>query len=252
MRALFTDLLASLSLLSRLPVPVDHAQTGTRSARAAWAWPMAGAVLATLAALPGLALASLGVATPLAAGMSLATLIMITGAMHEDGLADTADGLWGGWDPARRLEIMKDSRVGVYGVLALVLATGLRWTALTILLSGGAVTFITSMVAAAAVSRAAMAGVMNALPHARPDGLSAHVGTVPVSAARGALLLAGFIALCTGLPAGLAAALAVLLVSLGVARIAKAKIGGQTGDILGAVQQSAEITALIALATVLT
>ncbi len=70
--------------------------------------------------------------------MSLGLLAMMTGAMHEDGLADTVDGFWGGWTVQRRLEIMKDSHIGSYGVIALVLSLGLRWMALSAAVRGGA------------------------------------------------------------------------------------------------------------------
>ncbi len=251
MRLLLRDLAASLSLLSRLPVRIDHAAAAQRSARAAWAWPLAGALLAVLAALPGLVLAWLEVPAPLAAGVSLLTLVMMTGAIHEDGLADSADGLWGGWEPARRLEIMKDSRVGVYGVLALVIATGLRWSALAALLASSPSAFLAGLITAAATSRAAMAGVMHALPPARTDGLAAAVGTVPASAARSATLLALALSLCAGLAPGLTAALAATIAALAVARTARTKIGGHTGDILGATQQVAEIAVLLALTVLL-
>ncbi len=72
----------------------------------------------------------LGLGSGIVAAMVLAAQAMITGAMHEDGLADTADGLWGGWDKARRLEIMKDSHIGTYGVMALILTVLVRWSAL--------------------------------------------------------------------------------------------------------------------------
>lgn len=251
MLLLLTDLAASLSLLSRLPVRVDHGAAGQRSAKASWAWPLAGAVLAALAAIPALALTFLQVPTALAAGTTLLALVMLTGAMHEDGLADSADGLWGGWEPARRLEIMKDSRVGVYGVLALIISLGLRWAALTALLSTGAATFVAGLIAAAAISRAAMTVVMHALPPARPDGLAAGVGMIPASAARNAALLAFLLSLGAGLGAGIAAVVAASLVALAVSRVAREKIGGQTGDILGATQQLSETAALIALSALL-
>ena len=109
------DLLSGFALLTRLPLP-NHQGTGARSA---WAWPLVGAVLGAF----GAALASgalwLGVTPGVTAVLVLALGAMLTGGLHEDGLSDTADGLHGGWTKARRLEIMKDSRVGSYGVLIL-------------------------------------------------------------------------------------------------------------------------------------
>ena len=101
--------------------------------------------------------------------------MITTGAMHEDGLADTVDGLWGGWTRDRRLEIMKDSHIGTYGVLALIVSAGLRWSVLAGLLTLGA----GPVVAIAVLSRASMPALMAALPNARGDGLAHKVGAPP-------------------------------------------------------------------------
>jgi adenosylcobinamide-GDP ribazoletransferase len=234
----------ALMLLSRLPVPVRL--TVPRGARAAWAWPLAGALVAALAALAGIGALAVGLPQGVAAGLALAAGVLLTGALHEDGLADTADGLWGGSTRDRRLEILRDSRIGTYGVVALVLGLGLRWQVLAVLVADPWA-LAAAMVAAAALSRAAMAGVARALPPARPDGLSVATGRPPP----GAVVLGGGIALALGLgltgPAGAVAALAAALAAALVAGLARARIGGQTGDILGASQQLAEIAVLLVL-----
>ena len=239
------DIPAALGLLTRLPVRVDTAAAMERGARAAWAWPVAGLIVGVLAAAAGTAALRLGLTPAVAAGLVLAVQIIVTGAMHEDGLADSADGLWGGWDKARRLEIMKDSRIGTYGVLALILSVGLRWSALQMLISFGLLW--PAVVLSAMLSRLPMVALMHALPAARTSGLSRSVGTPP----RSTLVLATGLALGATLllvgPWALALALAVGGVSLVWATIAMAKIGGQTGDILGTAQQLAEITALLTL-----
>jgi len=114
------DVPAALGLLTRLPVPVDTDHATARAAKAAWAYPLVGLVLALLLAVIGW-LAS-GLMPEIRAAILLAAGVIITGALHEDGLADAVDGLWGGWDKARRLEIMKDSHIGAYGVIGLVLS----------------------------------------------------------------------------------------------------------------------------------
>jgi len=237
------DVAEALALLTRLPVP---AVTAPRGARAAWAWPLAGAAVAVIAGLVGWAALALGLAAPLAAGLILATQIAVTGALHEDGLADTADGLWGGHDPARRLEIMKDSRIGAYGVLALVLSLGLRWLALAAIVEAGGL--FAPLIAAAVLSRAPMAVLMAAMPNARGAGLAASVGRPAQDTASLAALLAlalAFPLIGWGL---LASVFWAALATIALAALAKDKIGGQTGDILGASQQLAEIAALMALA----
>jgi adenosylcobinamide-GDP ribazoletransferase len=239
-----SDLALALGLLTRLPVPVTNA---TRGARAAWAWPLAGAVLGALAGLTGAAALALGLPGPVAALLALGALVALSGGLHEDGLADTADGLWGGWTRERRLEIMRDSRIGSYGVIALGLGLGLRGVALALIFEGGPLAGAAALVIAAMLSRAAMAGVMAALPHARAEGLAQAQGRPPWAVVLLAAALAVAAAVILGGTAGAAAAAAAALAALAVARLAQARIGGQTGDILGAAQQAAEIAALLCL-----
>lgn len=234
----------ALGLLTRLPVPVGDA---ARGARAAWAWPLAGAVLGGGAALIGWAALMAGLPAPVAALLALGALVMLSGALHEDGLADTADGIWGGRTRERRLEIMRDSRTGSYGVIALALTLGLRAVALSCLFEAGPGVAAAALVASAMLSRAAMAGAMAVLPHARETGLAQAQGRPPVATVLlgAGLAVVGSVFLCgaSGLLAAGAAALAVLA----VARLARVKIGGQSGDVLGAAQQMAEIAALLCL-----
>jgi adenosylcobinamide-GDP ribazoletransferase len=243
------DLPEALLLLTRLPVPVTL--TAPRGAATAWAWPVAGAVVAALAAGVGWLALAAGLPAGISAGLVLVTLVLATGALHEDGLADTADGLFGCHTRERRLEILRDSRIGTYGVVALVLVLGLRWQAIAVLVAspGG---LLAAVLTAAVLSRAAMAGVAMALPPARPDGLSAATGRLPAAAvAVGVALAFGLALVLAGWAAALMGALAAGLGALIVARAARARIGGQTGDILGASQQVAEVGVLISLMVVL-
>lgn len=246
MRPIFPlrDIALACALLTRLPVPVDAGFAAGRGARAAWAYPLAGGLVALISGGVAAGGLWLGLPVALAAGLAIALQVVLTGAMHEDGLADAADGLWGGWTRERRLEIMKDSRIGSYGVLAIVLVTGLRWSALATL--GPAL--LTALPGAALLSRGAMVVVMAALPNAREDGLSRGIGRPGAGTAALAVLIAGgaALALCGG--AAIALALAAAGAGLACALIARARIGGQTGDILGATQQICE-TAVLALAT---
>jgi adenosylcobinamide-GDP ribazoletransferase len=235
------DVLSAFALLTRLPLP-NHRGTGAASA---WAWPLVGAVLGALtAALASLAL-GLGITPGVTAALVLGAGALLTGGLHEDGLSDTADGLFGGWTRERRLEIMKDSLVGSYGVLALVLVTLARWSALTALLVFGG--HWGALVASGALSRVPMALIMALLPNARGEGLSHATGRPS-----GAVALVGL-----GLGVGIAvlavgwATLAMLAVVLGVgvfvSVVAVRRIGGQTGDVLGASQQLAEVAGLAVL-----
>lgn len=237
------DILTAIALLSRLPVRADF----SRGAQAAWAYPLTGAVVAALAALPTALTLSLGVPPTLAALVWLAANVILTGAMHEDGLSDCADGFWGGWERARRLEIMKDSRIGAYGVIALCLSLFARWGAVAIILQSTG--WIWELVAVAMLSRAAMPALMTSLPHARETGLSHAQGRpAPLTALGAALLAIGATVALTGLTVLVLVPL-VLLAAAACRAIAQSKIGGQTGDVMGATQQICEITLLFALAS---
>lgn len=239
------DLIRAAQLLTRLPVPGGD---GMRGAQAAWAWPLVGAVVALAQIVVGLLALTIGLPASVAAGLAIATGLLIIGGLHEDGLADCADGFWGGMTRERRLEILKDSRIGAYGVLALIVTMGLRWALFATLLVAAPL----SLLAGAMLSRAAMAIVMARLPFAREGGLAAHVGKPPVWTVALGAICAGIAAiLAAGLVAGIIAALAVTTATFAVSAIAKAKIGGQTGDVLGAAQVVSELAALTACAALL-
>ncbi|WP_108482307.1 adenosylcobinamide-GDP ribazoletransferase [Oceaniglobus ichthyenteri] len=246
-KPVFADIAAALGLLSRLPIPVNGSQTQRRGAASAWAWPVAGALIGACSGGIGFMALALGMPPKLAAGFVLATGAIITGGLHEDGLADTADGLWGGWTRERRLEIMKDSHIGSYGVIALILSFGLRWVALTAMFETGLGAW--GVIGAAILSRAPMVVLSWRMTQARPGGLSASLGRPDGRTAA----LSVFVTLLMATPLlGLALVPAMLAVTLSTAvfaRIAQAKIGGQTGDILGATQQLGEIAVLATLAT---
>jgi adenosylcobinamide-GDP ribazoletransferase len=240
------DVFAALGLLTRLPLAVDPNRAAARGAAAAWAWPVAGAIVGALgAAAAGLAL-SLGFAPGIAAALALAVQMLTTGALHEDGLADSADGLWGGWDKARRLAIMKDSHIGTYGVLALLLVTLIRWSAIAALL--GTDLWWAGLIAAGALSRAPMAALMAALPNARGSGLSQSVGRPSRATALNAAVTALALAVLVLGADALVLIVPVIMTTLAVRAVAQRKIGGQTGDILGASQQLAEAATLSVLA----
>lgn len=182
-------------------------------------------------------------ASELVSPLSAATLAFIvtglaTGGFHEDGLADSFDALAGGWTPQRRLEILKDSRHGTFGVMSLVLITILKISALVPLTGWDAVLGLT---AAHCIGRAAAVGVMGFAPTATADGLGADYARSlsKVSALLGTLVgvVVAVVAFGVWAPAVLGA---VAMGSIAVVLWAKAKIGGVTGDLLGAVEQVGE------------
>ncbi|MEO1329271.1 MAG: adenosylcobinamide-GDP ribazoletransferase [Pseudomonadota bacterium] len=241
------DSLYAAALLTMLPVPVDHAAAGARGARAAWAYPMVGALVGLIAgAAYALALA-FGIAPGPAGWLAVGVGVAVTGALHEDGLADAADGLGLPRSRERALEIMRDSRTGAFGAVALITVLAMRASAIGSL---GAVEGIIALAAAGALSRAALVVVWRALPPARSDGMAARAGTPPQQTALAALAIGVlFAAPAAGLGGGalIGALVATAVAALAVARLASRRIGGQTGDVLGATQQAAEAAALAAL-----
>lgn len=239
---LLADLVGGFGLLTRIPVPLP----GAPRPDACWGWPVVGLAVAGIAAVVSTLAMGCGVPAGPAAALVLVVQALLTGGLHEDGLADTADGLFGGRDKERRLEIMKDSRIGSYGTLALLLVTLLRWSALAAVLAAG---HWGAVLAAGAISRVPMAALMAALPNARGSGLSAMVGQPSQGAAYAAGALAVVLALVFAGWAAVPMALLAAAAAWGLGAYAKAKIGGQTGDILGASQQLAEAAVLLVAAS---
>jgi adenosylcobinamide-GDP ribazoletransferase len=244
---LATDLKVALVFYTRLPLSHDGPIAGTDLAQASWAAPIAGAVVGALgAAAYGVAHAA-GLGPLPAAGLALLVTIALTGGLHEDGLADTADGFGAGATPERRLAIMRDSRIGTFGACALIMSIGLRWAAIASV--AGPMRVAAALIAAHAAARAALPLLMWLAPPARPDGLAAAAGLPPTDSVAAAGVL-GLVALVLALgPAKALIATVVLLVALGAIRqVTLAKIGGQTGDVLGALEQVAEILILLSAA----
>jgi len=237
---IFGDLVLACMLLTRIPMPT---QDGVRDvARSAWAWPLVGLLVGALAALVATIALALGLPTSLAAVAALGTSIITTGAMHEDGLADTSDGFWGGRTIERRLEIMRDSRIGSYGVLALSLSVLARWTALSALFATGSIWV--PLLVAGATSRTVMPIAMHLLPNARDDGLSHGTGRPDRQTVLIGLALTSLVVLLltgTGL---LWIALVTAAALAGMIQISRQKTGGQTGDTLCATQQVCELAVL--------
>ena len=252
--SLLGDVIAALGFYTRLPVAwAQVAQDGDRQrafAATQWAAPLAGAAVGLGVGFVLWLAGVLALPPALAAAFALAWGIILTGALHEDGLADTADGFGGGRSREDKLAIMRDSRIGSYGVLALCLSLLARWAALAALVGASPTTALLAAVAAHAGSRAALPLLMAGLPSARPDGLSAGIGYIDNRTVLAALALGFALLLPCGLAFAALASVAVAVALFLLARLALAQIGGRTGDVLGAAQQAGEI-AILATATAL-
>lgn len=247
LRDVVADLRMAASFVTILPVASSKPAADGAIARATWALPIAGLMVGLAGAVAYKISSRFGLTPNLAALLALATTALITGALHEDGLADTADGLGGGRTRERKLEIMRDSRIGTYGVCALILSFGLRWSALATIANPWAVAL--ALCAAHTAARAGVPAFMSLVPPARPDGLSASAGSPPGRSIAIAFAL-GTLALVLALGPGKALVSLILLSLAGLmlARLAVRQIGGQTGDILGAFEQLGEILILLVAA----
>lgn len=234
-------------LLTRVPLP--HLPDGafSKGADAVWAYPLIGIIVGACGVLVGQLALWLGLPVYGAAALTLATMMLLTGAMHEDGLADVFDGFWGGYTPERRLEIMRDSQIGTFGVLALIIVSILRLSAIAALL----VSWWPAIIVGAVLSRAVMPMLMSILPHARNDGLSHSVGQPTPGTTTMAIGIGAILSLFIIAGAGVIAICMALAVAISIALLAKQKIGGQTGDVLGTAQQLSEAAVLLCCAAML-
>ncbi len=259
--AWWRDLRVAAGFLTRLPLDRGRslAALGTEAeaeeteedanalARSVRAFPLVGLAVGAAGGLAFAVTSALGLGPFIAALVALAVTIALTGALHEDGLADVADGLGGGHDAEAKLAIMRDSRTGPYGVLALVLSVALRAAALAALSTAGAAA--AALIAAGAGSRAMLPVVMDGMEPAKREGLAAAVGRPPRNRViTGALLGAALVLLFLGPVAGVLAVLIGAGVGAATAALAWRQVGGYTGDVLGAIQQASEVAILLTAA----
>ena len=231
---------AAWMFFTRLPLPARVRVEGADLRQAVTYFPLAGWLVGGVAALVWW-LASQVFPPALASGLSLLATLVVTGALHEDGLADVCDGFGGGYTREKILAIMKDSRIGAFGVLGLVVGLGLKWQAVAAL---PAALVPALLVAGHALSRGAAATLMATLDYARPEGepTKARALVMRLGGVRLAVVLAVALASLALLPVGVWwGALAVLLVRWVMARWYFNRLGGYTGDCIGAMQQVGEL-----------
>jgi len=238
------ELKASVIFCTRLPLLRATPLAGGALAKAAWAFPIAGLLVGVIGAVVYALCHRAGLPAWPAAALTVAATLIVTGCLHEDGLADTADGFGGGATREQKLDIMRDSRIGTYGVCALVLALLLRVGELASLPNAHVVVW--ALIASHAAARATMPALMFLLPPARSDGLSFAAGR-PAGESVAAAAAIGFVILAICLHPGRGA---MALIYLGIvvalmALLSSRQIGGQTGDVLGALEQVSEIAVLL-------
>ncbi len=243
--------LTAVQFFTRIPVPASVGHSAEQLDGATRYFPLVGIVVAAVSCS---VLSAAALCLPFSVAVLLAMLasVMVTGAFHEDGLADSADGLFGGWTVQDRLRIMKDSRSGVFGVLALIFILGIKFASLLAL---GWPAAIGALLFGHALSRCCSVWVMQRLPYVREDETS-RAKPIARSVSGASLVIASLTALLPGLllawwwhdplrvAAGAAAALPALWFMLHQLR---SKLGGYTGDGLGATQQLTETAIYLGL-----
>lgn len=245
-RGIFADFLLATAVLTRLPVGLAAPEEGAVAA-SCWAFPLVGAGVGFIAGIVFFAVGVAGLGALPAALLAVLAGAAATGTLHEDGLADTADGFGGGRDRAAKLAIMRDSRLGTYGVAALVFSIGLRVAALHAI--GDPIHVGLALLAAHAASRGFLGLAMWRLPPAREDGLGATAGRPGRGVALTGVLLGAAIAVCClGPVRGIVALVLAEIATVAMAVLARRQIGGYTGDVLGAFQQIGEIVMLLVAA----
>jgi len=236
------DMALALVFFTRLPLP--RFNFGARTlAQAIWAAPLAGLAVALIAGVVFAVAGMAGLSASVAAALALAASMLATGCLHEDGLSDVADGFGGGKTRERKLDIMRDSRIGAYGAAALVMSVLMRWSALTDL--GGTSAVFAGLIAAHVGSRAMMPALMHLTPPARSDGLAVGAGSVSQQTAMAAAAIGAVGLLALGLSGALVAAILLALLFSLFRQLCLNQIGGHTGDTAGALQQAAEIAILV-------
>jgi adenosylcobinamide-GDP ribazoletransferase len=247
---LSTELKTGLAFLTRLPIRIPPA-TGEEFLRAGWTFPVIGAGVGAFGAAIYWLAHAFGLQAFVCAVLAVTATLILTGGLHEDGLADTADGFGARASVERKLAIMHDSQIGTYGAAALTLSLILRASAIASLAEPALVA--PALIAAHSGARASMLIFMRAVERARDDGLSAEAGVPPqgsalIAAAIGIVVLL----LCLGFGAMLAALLLLAAAGGAMAWLSFRQIGGQTGDVLGAFEQTAEVLILLTAAAALT
>lgn len=242
--------LAAVRFFTRLPVPAWVGHSSEQLNRAARWFPAVGWLVGAIGAAVTLAALQLW-PVQIAVLLGMAATLLATGAFHEDGLADTIDGCGGGWTREQVLAIMKDSRIGSYGAIGIGIALLLKFELLRLAAALPAPSFFAVLVAGHAISRFASTTLIFALDYARDDD-SSKSKPLATRMGRGELAVAALCGLAPCLllpPAPAAVALAlVAFVTLLAARYFVRRIGGYTGDMLGATQQLTELAFYLGMA----
>jgi adenosylcobinamide-GDP ribazoletransferase len=240
------DISLAIGLLTRVPMPHPVGATSEGLARAQRAFPLVGAMVGVAVGVADRCLLAAVVPSLAAAALALGASAALTGALHEDGLADVGDGFGGGRDRATKLSIMRDSRLGTYGMIVLLVGFVARASALASL---PLATIIPALIVAHALGRAVIPVLAASMPFARDDGLGKSAGRPDKASAITAVIIGAVIALlCLTATQTLLAIVIAAAGAAAIAALAWRQIGGITGDVFGAAEQVVEAAVLVMLA----
>jgi adenosylcobinamide-GDP ribazoletransferase len=244
------DILHLLSFFTIIPI---KSNTKTKLSKSLYALPLVSLIIGVIAAIPLLTLSLINMPNLIISIITIFTLILVTGALHEDGIADFMDSFGGAKSKNKKIEILSDSNIGSYGTIALILSILTRIIALYLILeSSGILSAISALLAVSVLSRTSMLHILATLPAVKKSGLG-HSATMPekniliFSYSLSILIISlltipafGFLGLFFVISSG-------ILASLLVTSIAFKHLGGQTGDVCGSVQQISEILIYLSL-----
>lgn len=238
---MINQLKSAFITLTRLP-NIKIADDDFNLKASLWAFPIVGLVLGGILSAAAYGLIAIRIDGLIGAALLVALLILLTGALHEDGLADSADGL-GASSAERRLEIMRDSQIGTYGTLALIFSFAMRVYAISLFWDDYRIYYV--LIICLMVSRGAMVFVPAFCPPARPDGLASNFTNIDIKQLFiGQIMIAviGYVLFGHQI---IYPMMAGVVIGFMVARFATGRLGGFTGDVLGATEQLVQITCLV-------
>ncbi|UXI02885.1 adenosylcobinamide-GDP ribazoletransferase [Photobacterium sp. TY1-4] len=241
--------LVALAFFTRIPIPAKTPYSSERLNQANRYFGAVGIVVGGIAAAVYL-VAQWAFTPPIAVGLAIVVTLLLTGAFHEDGLADVFDGFGGGWTPAQKLDIMKDSRLGAYGAAALFMMLGLKWATLSALAEDQPLYPALALLVLHPLSRICAASLIFSYPYVRADALSKVKPLANQQSQQDlwVLITTGLIILLLlPLSSALALVVVIALVRWGCGLWFHRQLGGYTGDCLGAAQQISELAGYLVL-----
>lgn len=242
------DFVRAANFLTRIPFRIDEAEAARPLASAARGFPIAGLVVGVCGAIVLMLANYLGLPQLASALLAVASTALVAGGLHEEGLANTVDGLLGAKNRDDVLRMMRESNLGAFGMLALVFIVGLKVAALEAIEPGEAAA---SLIAAEVAGRTVLPVVLLLLPPARTEGLSLEAGRPRKEDITLTLLLGGaLILLMLGITTGIVTIVLAAVTTAMAIKVARARLGGHTGDILGATEQVTATAVLLAAAAV--